>query len=47
VTIFGIRQPVKYTDECEYYTVHRVLAPGPKRFFLKLGDRVSEIRRGH
>ena len=38
-------EPVKYTDEGEYYIVHRVLAPGEKRFFLKLGDRVSEVRR--
>ena len=38
-------EPVKYTDEGEYYIVHRVLPPGEKRFFLKLGDRVSEVRR--
>ena len=38
-------EPVKYTDEGEYYIVHRVLQPGQKRFFLKLGDRVSEVRR--
>jgi len=38
-------EPVKYTDEGEYYVVHRVLQPGQKRFFLKLGDRVSEVRR--
>jgi len=38
-------EPVKYTDEGEYYTVHRVLTPGEhKRFFLKLGNEVSEIR---
>jgi type IV secretory pathway VirB9-like protein len=39
-------EPVKYTDEGEYYIVHRVLTPGDKQFFLKLGDQVSEIRRG-
>ena len=39
-------EPVKYTDEGEYYIVHRVLEPGNKHFFLKLGDHVSEIRRG-
>ena len=38
-------EPVKYTDEGSYYIVHQVVAPGDKRFFLKLGDRVSEIRR--
>jgi hypothetical protein len=38
-------EPVKYTDEGSYYIVHQVVAPGEKRFFLKLGDRVSEIRR--
>lgn len=38
-------EPVKYTDEGAYYIVHRVLAPSPKHFYLKLGDRVSEIRR--
>ncbi len=38
-------EPVKYTDEGGYYVVHRVLAPGEKHFFLKLGDQVSEIRR--
>jgi len=37
-------EPVKYTDEGEYYIVHQVLPPGEKRFFLKLGDRVSEVR---
>lgn len=40
-------EPVKYTDEGEFYVVHRVLPPGDKRFFVKLGDRMSEIRRGH
>ncbi len=39
-------EPVKYTDEGDYYIVHRVLPPGPKHFYLKLGDLVSEIRRG-
>ena len=38
-------EPVKYTDEGEYYIVHRVLAPGEKHFFLKLGDLATEIRR--
>jgi type IV secretory pathway VirB9-like protein len=38
-------EPVKYTDEGEYYIVHRVLPQGEKRFFVKLGDRVSEVRR--
>ncbi len=38
-------EPVKYTDEGEYYIVHRVLEAGEKRFFLKLGDRASEVRR--
>ena len=40
-------EPVKYTDEGEYYVVHRVLPPGEKHFFLKLGNQVSEIRRSH
>jgi type IV secretory pathway VirB9-like protein len=36
---------VKYTDDGDYYTVHRVLAPNDhRRFFLKLGNAVSEIR---
>ena len=39
-------EPVKYTDEGAYYIVHHVLTSGDKRFFLKLGDEVSEIRRG-
>lgn len=38
-------EPVKYTDEGEYYVVHRVLAPGDKHFFLKLGTQATEIRR--
>jgi mRNA degradation ribonuclease J1/J2 len=38
-------EPVKYTDEGDYYTVHRVLMPNDrKRFFLKLGNDVSEVR---
>ncbi|MCI0623431.1 MAG: TrbG/VirB9 family P-type conjugative transfer protein [Acidobacteria bacterium] len=38
-------EPVKYTDEGEYYTVHRVLSlKERKRFFLKLGNETSEIR---
>jgi type IV secretory pathway VirB9-like protein len=40
-------EPVKYTDEGEYYIVHRVLTAGDKHFFLKLGNLVTEIRRGH
>lgn len=40
-------EPVKYTDEGEYYIVHRVLTPGEKHFFLKLGNMVTEIRRTH
>ena len=39
-------EPVKYTDEGEYYVVHRVLTAGDKRFFLKLGNLTTEIRRG-
>lgn len=39
-------EPVKYTDEGAYYIVHQVLTSGDKHFFLKLGDEVSEIRRG-
>ena len=36
---------VKYTDEDDYYTVHKVLSRGDhKRFYLKLGNEVSEIR---
>jgi type IV secretory pathway VirB9-like protein len=38
-------EPVKFTDEGDFYTVHRVLsAHGRKRFYLKLGNDVSEIR---
>jgi type IV secretory pathway VirB9-like protein len=38
-------EPVKYTDEGEYYTVHRVVTrEDRKHFFLKLGNEVSEIR---
>jgi type IV secretory pathway VirB9-like protein len=38
-------EPVRYTDEGEYYVVHRVLSPGEKGFVLKLGNRTTEIRR--
>ncbi len=38
-------EPVKYTDEGEYYVVHRVLTPDNKHFFLKLGTLTTEIRR--
>jgi len=38
-------EPVKFTDEGDFYTVHRVLsAHDRKRFYLKLGNDVSEIR---
>lgn len=38
-------EPVKYTDEGDYYTVHRVLSANDhKRFYLKLGNDTSEIR---
>jgi len=37
-------EPVKYTDEGDYYAVHRVLG-GSERLYLKLGDDTSEIRR--
>jgi type IV secretory pathway VirB9-like protein len=40
-------EPVTYTDEGEYYVVHRVLTSGEKGFVLKLGDEVSEIHRTH
>jgi type IV secretory pathway VirB9-like protein len=40
-------EPVKYTDEGEYYVIHRVLPSGDKRFFLKLGNLVTEISREH
>lgn len=37
-------EPVKFTDEGDFYTVHRVLsAHDRKRFYLKLGNDVSEI----
>ena len=36
---------VKYTDEGDYYVIHRVLGPEDKAFVFKLGDRLSEIRR--
>ncbi len=38
-------EPVKYTDEGEYYVVHRVLPKGERHFFLKLANTVSEITR--
>jgi hypothetical protein len=37
-------EPVKYTDEGEYYIVHRVLSLS-ERLYLKLGDDTSEIQR--
>jgi len=36
---------VKYTDEGDYYVIHRVLQSSDKGFVLKLGDKTSEIRR--
>ena len=36
-------EPVKYTDEGDYYTVHRVLGLS-ERLYLKLGDDTSEVR---
>ena len=36
---------VKYTDEGDYYVIHRVLTSSDKGFVLKLGDKTSEIRR--
>jgi hypothetical protein len=36
---------VKYTDEGDYYVIHRVLQPSDKGFVLKLGDKTTEIRR--
>ena len=38
-------EPVKYTDEGDYYVIHRVLTPSDKGFVLKLGDRTGKIRR--
>jgi type IV secretory pathway VirB9-like protein len=38
-------EPVRYTDEGEYYVVHHVLSPGENALVLKLGDQVTEIRR--
>jgi type IV secretory pathway VirB9-like protein len=38
-------EPVKYTDEGEYYVIHRTLPPRDKTFVLKLGNQVSEVRR--
>ena len=37
-------QPVKYTDEGDYYRVHQVLR-GDEKFYLRLGDQVTEIER--
>jgi len=37
-------EPVKYTDEGDYYTVHRVLSSS-EQLYLRLGDDTSEIRR--
>jgi type IV secretory pathway VirB9-like protein len=37
-------EPVKYSDEGDYYTVHRVLNSS-ERLYLKLGDDTSEIKR--
>jgi type IV secretory pathway VirB9-like protein len=36
---------VKYTDEGDHYVIHRVLASTDKGFVLKIGDKVSEIKR--
>ena len=36
---------VKYTDEGDYYVIHRVLQPSDKGFVLKLGDKTAEIKR--
>ena len=36
---------VKYTDEGDYYVIHRVLTPTDKGFVLKLGNKTSEIKR--
>ena len=38
-------EPVRYTDEGDYYTIHRVLGAHDKGFVLKLGNRVGEIQR--
>ena len=38
-------EPVKYTDEGDYYVIHRVLTQSDKGFVLKLGDKTSEIRK--
>lgn len=37
-------QPVKYVDAGEYYQIHRVLS-GSEKFFLKSGDKTTEIGR--
>jgi len=38
---------IKYTDEGDHYVIHRILtaSDGDKGFVLKLGDKISEIRR--
>ena len=38
-------ETVKYTDEGDYYVIHRVLTQSDKGFVLKLGDKTSEIKR--
>jgi type IV secretory pathway VirB9-like protein len=38
-------EPVKFTDEGEYYVVHRVLSPGERGFVLKLGNLMTGIHR--
>jgi type IV secretory pathway VirB9-like protein len=38
-------EPVKYTDEGDYYIVHQVLTAADKHLFLKLGNQTTEIRR--
>jgi len=38
-------ETVKYTDEGDYYVIHRVLTSSDKGFVLKLGDKTTEIRR--
>jgi len=37
-------QPVKYVDNGNYYTIHKVLS-GREKFFLKYGDKITEIQR--
>jgi len=38
-------EPVKYTDEGDFYRIHKILAAAGEQFYLKLGDTISEIRR--